>query len=84
MSSFDYNAPAELFLSKPPKGSRTKYRRFATAARTWKWVASTAAKFNASMKPMTIRCGSLSERVSHWGLLRRQIPGGNPTAPLRA
>jgi hypothetical protein len=32
MSSFDYNAPAELFLSKPTKGSRTKYRRFATAA----------------------------------------------------
>jgi hypothetical protein len=27
MSSFDYNAPAELFLSKPMKGSR-----FATAA----------------------------------------------------
>ena len=23
MSSFDYNAPAELFLSKPTKGSRT-------------------------------------------------------------
>jgi hypothetical protein len=32
MSSFDYNAPAELFLSKPAKGCRTKYRRFATAA----------------------------------------------------
>jgi hypothetical protein len=32
MSSFDYNAPAELILSKPAKGSRTKYRRFATAA----------------------------------------------------
>jgi hypothetical protein len=30
--SFDYSAPAELFLSKPAKGSRTKYRRFATAA----------------------------------------------------
>ena len=28
MSSFDYNAPAELFLSKPMKGSRP----FATAA----------------------------------------------------
>ena len=35
MSSFDYNAPAELFLSKPAKGSRTKYRRFATAAELW-------------------------------------------------
>jgi hypothetical protein len=30
--SFDYSAPAELFLPKPMKGSRTKYRRFATAA----------------------------------------------------
>jgi hypothetical protein len=32
MSLFDYSAPAELFLAKPEKGSRTKYRRFATAA----------------------------------------------------
>ena len=32
MSSFDYSAPAELFLSKPAKGSSAKYRRFATAA----------------------------------------------------
>ena len=32
MSSFDYNAPAELFLAKPAKGCRFKYRRFATAA----------------------------------------------------
>jgi len=32
VSSFDYNAPAELFLAKPMKGSRVKYRRFATAA----------------------------------------------------
>ena len=32
MPPFDYNAPAELFLAKPTKGSRTKYRRFATAA----------------------------------------------------
>ena len=30
--SFDYSAPAELFLAKPMKGSRTKYRRFTTAA----------------------------------------------------
>jgi hypothetical protein len=30
--SFDYSAPAEIFLAKPIKGSRTKYRRFATAA----------------------------------------------------
>jgi hypothetical protein len=32
MSSFDYNASAELFLAKPAKGCRAKYRRFATAA----------------------------------------------------
>ena len=29
--SFDY-APAELFLAKPMKGRRERYRRFATAA----------------------------------------------------
>jgi hypothetical protein len=32
MSFFDYSAPAELFLAKPAKGCRTKYRRFATVA----------------------------------------------------
>jgi hypothetical protein len=30
--SFDYSAPAELFLLKRTKSSRSKYRRFATAA----------------------------------------------------
>ena len=30
--SFDYGAPAELFLLKRTKGKREKYRRFATAA----------------------------------------------------
>jgi hypothetical protein len=30
--SFDYNAPAELFLAKRNKSSRQNYRRFATAA----------------------------------------------------
>ena len=29
--SFDYTAPAELFLAKRTKSSREKYRRFATA-----------------------------------------------------
>jgi hypothetical protein len=38
MSSFDYNAPAELFLSKPAKSSRTKYRRFATAAEALRYA----------------------------------------------
>jgi Arc/MetJ-type ribon-helix-helix transcriptional regulator len=32
MSSFDYNAPAELFLAKRTKNGRKNYRRFATAA----------------------------------------------------
>jgi hypothetical protein len=36
MSSFDYSAPAELFLSKPAKG--TKYRRFATAAEALRYA----------------------------------------------
>ena len=38
MSSFEYHAPAELFLAKPIKGSRTKYRRFATAAEAIRYV----------------------------------------------
>ena len=37
MPPFDYNAPAELFMAKPMKGSRTKYRRFATAAEAIRW-----------------------------------------------
>ena len=38
MSSFDYNGPAELFLAKPAKGSRAKYRRFATAAEALRYA----------------------------------------------
>jgi hypothetical protein len=38
MSPFDYNGPAELFLSKPAKGSRWKYRRFATAAEALRYA----------------------------------------------
>ena len=38
MPPFDYNAPAELFLAKPSKGSRTKYRRFATAAEVLRYA----------------------------------------------
>jgi Arc/MetJ-type ribon-helix-helix transcriptional regulator len=30
--SFDYDAPAELFLAKRTKSNRENYRRFATAA----------------------------------------------------
>ena len=35
---FDYSAPAELFLAKPAKGSRTKYRRFDTAAEALRYA----------------------------------------------
>jgi hypothetical protein len=38
VSAFDYSAPAELFLSKPAKGSRTKYLRFATAAEALRYA----------------------------------------------
>jgi hypothetical protein len=38
MSFFDYNAPAELFLMKPAKGSRAKDRRFATAAEALRYA----------------------------------------------
>ena len=38
MSSFAYRAPAELFLAKPMKGSRTKYWRFATAAEALRYA----------------------------------------------
>ena len=36
--SFDYNAPAELFLSKRAKDRRIKYRRFATAAEALRYA----------------------------------------------
>ena len=41
MSSFDYNAPAELFLAKRTKNSRENYRRFATAAEAIRYVVET-------------------------------------------
>jgi hypothetical protein len=69
--SFDYSAPAELFLSKRTKIGRKNYQRFTTAAeairyavedlRTPETSASTAAKFSASMKPPTFHCASLSD-----------------------
>ena len=37
MSSFDYSAPAELFLSKPAKVA-DQYRRFATAAEALRYA----------------------------------------------
>ena len=44
MSSFDYSAPAELFLAKPAKGSREKYRRFATAAEALRYAVEDLGK----------------------------------------
>ena len=41
MLSFDYNAPAELFLAKCPKSSRENYRRFATAAEAIRYAVET-------------------------------------------
>jgi hypothetical protein len=38
MSFFDYSAPAELFLAKPAKGRRERYRRFATAAEALRYA----------------------------------------------
>ena len=47
MSSFDYNAPAELFLAKPMKGSRAKYRRFAPAAEALRYAVADLRIFKA-------------------------------------
>ena len=56
MSSFDYNAPAELFLAKPAKGSRTKYRRFETAAEALRYAVEdlrTPKAFGACLRSGT-------------------------------
>ena len=39
--SFDYNAPAELFLAKRTKSNREKYRRFATASESIRYAVET-------------------------------------------
>jgi hypothetical protein len=39
--SFDYNAPAELFLAKRTRSSRENYRRFATAAEAIRYAVET-------------------------------------------
>jgi hypothetical protein len=39
--SFDYDAPAELFLAKRTKSSRENYRRFSTAAEAIRYAVET-------------------------------------------
>jgi hypothetical protein len=51
--SFDYNAPAELFLAKRTKNSRENYRRFATAAEAIRYAVEdlrTPKAFGASLE----------------------------------
>ena len=57
--SFDYNAPAELFLAKPTKTSRENYRRFATAAEATVTLSRTCER----PKPL-VRCCRLVTSVS--------------------
>ena len=66
MSSFDYNAPAELFLSKPAKSCRTKYRRFATAAE--------AHAAPALSSPHALEAQKISERTRA-GMARAKAKG---------
>jgi hypothetical protein len=39
--SFDYDAPAELFLAKRTKNGRENYRRFTTAAEAIRYAVET-------------------------------------------
>ena len=51
--SFDYNAPAELFLSKRVGNTSAKYRRFATAAEAIRYaieVLRTPKAFGAHLE----------------------------------
>jgi hypothetical protein len=53
MSSFDYNAPAELFRAKSSMGCRTKYRLFATVAEALRYAVEdlrTPKAFGASLE----------------------------------
>jgi hypothetical protein len=45
--TFDYNAPAELFLSKRTGSRRMKYRRFPTAAEAIRYVVETLPSVQA-------------------------------------
>ena len=96
MSSFDYNAPAELFLSKPAKGSRTKYRRFATAAealryavedlRTPKafgaWLEVGDERFNSSEIQRLYEGGA--EELVTGSLVKLEVPGLRANYALHA
>jgi hypothetical protein len=59
--SFDYNAPAELFLSKRLGLTREKYRRFATAAEAIRYaieVLRTPKAFGAHLEVRDQRLNS--------------------------
>jgi hypothetical protein len=59
--SFDYNAPAELFLSKRVGYTREKYRRFATAAEATRYAVEGLQKpkaFGAWLQVGDERCNS--------------------------
>jgi hypothetical protein len=62
----DYSAPAELFLAKPAKGSREKYRRFATAAEAIRYAVEdlrTPKAFGAHLEVGDERTSSEIERL---------------------
>jgi hypothetical protein len=76
--SFDYNAPAELFLAKRTKSNRENYRRFATAAEAIRYAVETlrtpkafGARLRSGTSGLTApkssastkRCPSLTDRA---------------------
>src|ERR1700731_3138449 len=96
MSSFDYNAPAELFLAKPAKGCRTKYRRFATAAEAIRYAVEelrTPKAFGAHLEVGDERFSSSeiqslydahdSDQAPARARVRNKTDGPPPAANLR-
>ena len=80
MSSFDYKAPAELFLSKPAKGSRTKYRRFATAAEALRYAVEDLRIPKASARTSKSRTSALTATKSNASTKPMIIRCGSPAS----